>query len=101
MITEGNWLHQILFRGFIAKGVNTYALTTFPFFTIFFSFHFTNLGYTNKNEFKLQVVMQQNRKKAKGDEYFCKALYVVVPPSYIKMNALTVSRSGEECLLYY
>ena len=30
--SEGNWLHQILFRGFIAKGVNTYARTTFPFF---------------------------------------------------------------------
>ncbi|CDQ89387.1 unnamed protein product [Oncorhynchus mykiss] len=28
---EGNWLHQILFRGFIVKGVNTYACTTFPF----------------------------------------------------------------------
>jgi hypothetical protein len=27
--SEGNWLHQILFRGFIAKGVNTYAHTTF------------------------------------------------------------------------
>ena len=25
--------------------------------------------------FKLQVVMQQNRKNAKGDEYFFKALY--------------------------
>ena len=23
--SEGNWLHQILFRGFIAKGVITYA----------------------------------------------------------------------------
>ena len=30
--SEGNWLHQTLFRGFIAKGVNTYARTTFPFF---------------------------------------------------------------------
>ena len=29
--SEGNWLHQILFRGFIAKGVNTFACTTFPF----------------------------------------------------------------------
>jgi hypothetical protein len=28
--SEGNWLHQILFRGFIAKGVNTNARTTFP-----------------------------------------------------------------------
>ena len=26
---EGNWLHQILFRGFIAKGVNTSVHTTF------------------------------------------------------------------------
>jgi hypothetical protein len=29
--SEGNWLHQILFRGFMAKGVNTYACTTFTF----------------------------------------------------------------------
>ena len=28
--SEGNWLHQILFKDFIAKGVNTYARTTFP-----------------------------------------------------------------------
>ena len=28
---EGNWLHQILFRGLIAKGVNTYTRTTFTF----------------------------------------------------------------------
>jgi hypothetical protein len=28
---EGNWLHQILFRGFIAKRVNTYTPTTFLF----------------------------------------------------------------------
>jgi hypothetical protein len=33
----GNWLHQILFMGFIAKGVNTYARTTFQlFFVLFF-----------------------------------------------------------------
>ena len=36
--SEGNWLHQILFRGFIAKGVNTYALTTFFSFFCFFNF---------------------------------------------------------------
>ena len=29
--SEGNWLHQILFRAFIAKEVNIYARTTFPF----------------------------------------------------------------------
>jgi hypothetical protein len=29
--SEGYWLHQILFKVFIAKGVNTYAHTTFPF----------------------------------------------------------------------
>ena len=34
--SEGNWLHQILFRGFIAKGVNTYACTAIPF-TFFFN----------------------------------------------------------------
>jgi hypothetical protein len=28
----------------------------------------------NTNPFKLQVIMQQNRKNAKGEEYFCKAL---------------------------
>ena len=27
-------------------------------------------------QFKLQVVMQQKRKIAKGDENFCKALYI-------------------------
>ena len=49
--SEGIWLHQILFSGFIAKGVNTYARTTFQFFymyiflNMFFSFHFTNLDY--------------------------------------------------------
>ena len=75
--SEGNWLHQILFRGFIAKGVNTYARTTFSFViylkTIETSnfFHFTILCMSttlnpNKNRFKLQVVMQQNRKNAKG-----------------------------------
>jgi hypothetical protein len=32
----------------------------------------------NKNLFKLQVVMQQNRNHGTGDEYFCKALYVYV-----------------------
>jgi hypothetical protein len=25
--SEGNWLHQILCRGFIAKGVNTFTFT--------------------------------------------------------------------------
>ena len=29
--SEGNWLHYILFRGFIANGVNTCARTTFFF----------------------------------------------------------------------
>ena len=52
--SEYNWLHQILFRGFIAKGVISYGRTTFPFlFCIiyfvfcksFFKFHFTNLEY--------------------------------------------------------
>ena len=96
--SEGNWLHQILFRGFIAKGTNTDAHTTFPFifFFKFFEtsnfFHFTSTIWPilcilsiawnpNKNQFKLQVVKQQNRKNAKGDEYFCKELYVFLNPS--------------------
>ena len=69
--SEGNWLHQILFRGFIAKGVNTYAHTTFPFFFLEFfeTSYFTSPIWTilcmsmawnsNKNLFKLQVVMQE------------------------------------------
>jgi hypothetical protein len=87
--SEGIWLHHIIFRGFIAKGVKTDACTTFPFFFIvleffetsfFFFFHFTNLNYfvyvhymksKLKNIFKLQVLMQQ---KHQGGEYFCKAL---------------------------
>jgi hypothetical protein len=32
--SEGNWLHQVLFRGFIVKGVNTYTRTTFLFFVL-------------------------------------------------------------------
>ena len=76
--SEGNWLHQILFRGFVANGVNTVHM-----YKSLFSFHFTNLDdfvyvhymKSTKNLFKLQVVMQQNRKNAKVDEYFCKALY--------------------------
>jgi hypothetical protein len=31
-----------------------------------------------KKKLKLQVVLKQNRKNAKGDEYFCKALYVII-----------------------
>ena len=50
--SEGNWLHQILFRGFIAKGVNTYAHTTFLCFVFVFlkqvlfkiSLHQSNAG---------------------------------------------------------
>ena len=88
--SEGNWVHQILFRGFVANGLNTYTRTTFAFciFKIFFEtsyffkFHTTNFDcfvYVHsmkspKNQFKLQVVMQQNRKNAKGVEYFRKAL---------------------------
>jgi hypothetical protein len=81
--SEGNWLHQILFRGFTAKGVNTYAHTTFIYL---FIFPFTSPIWTilymsatcnpNKNLFKLQFVMQQNWKNAKGCEYICKALYL-------------------------
>jgi hypothetical protein len=29
MTSEGNWLHQILFTGYIAKGVNTYCGSSF------------------------------------------------------------------------
>jgi hypothetical protein len=88
--SEGNWLHQILFRGFIAKWVNTYALFFVTFFETSSILNFTSPIWTiwcmsvtlntNKNPFKLQVVMQQIWKSAKGDEYFCKALYVVVSP---------------------
>ena len=71
--SECNWLHQILFRGFIAKGVKTYACTTFRFYFLefwsyFFIFYFSSPILTilcmsitwnlNKNLFKLQVVMQ-------------------------------------------
>ena len=37
--SEGNWLHQILFRGFIAKGVNIYGAYIYiyaPLTTLFF-----------------------------------------------------------------
>ena len=81
--SEGNWLHQILFRGSIANGVNTYCVHA-PFFNFFlhffetsYFFNFTSpiwailcmsiTGNSPKNQFKLQVVMQQNRKNAKGD----------------------------------
>ena len=37
--SEGNWLLQILFRGYIAKGVNRYAGTTFPGFLLTFLIH--------------------------------------------------------------
>jgi uncharacterized membrane protein len=83
--SEGNCLHQILFRGFIAKVVNTFARTTFLFliFVIFGRvFHFTSPIWTilcmsitrnpNKNLFKLQVVMKQNRKNTKGVNTFAK-----------------------------
>jgi hypothetical protein len=66
--SEGNWLHQILFRGFIAKGVSTSAIWTILCMSIIWN--------PNKNVFKLQVLMQQNRKNAKWGEYVCKALYV-------------------------
>ena len=58
---EGNWLHQILFRGFIAKGMNTYARTTFQFFILYYLlkqvhfFLFTNLDdfvYVHYNKSK-------------------------------------------------
>jgi hypothetical protein len=83
--SESNWLHHILFRGFIAR-------TTFPllihlhFLKTSYFLNFTSPNWTilcmsirlnpNKNPFKLQVVTQQNRKNDKGDEYFCKALYL-------------------------
>jgi hypothetical protein len=91
--SEGNWLHQILFRCFIANGVNTYAHSTFPLYSWeFFEtspfFHFTSPIWTileksitlnpNKNQFKLKVVMQQNRKNAKGDEYFARQRHCMV-----------------------
>jgi hypothetical protein len=50
--SEDIWLHQILFRGFLAKGVNTYARTTFQlcFFCFFFEastfFHFISPIWT-------------------------------------------------------
>ena len=48
--SEGNWLHKILFKGFIAKGMITYARTILPVVKVlgqsfFSSFHFTNLDY--------------------------------------------------------
>ena len=93
--SEGNWLHQILFRCFIAKEVNTFTHNTFPFliiciFNYYFFFHLTSPIWTilcmsitrnpNKNQLKLQLVMQQKRKNAKRDEYFCKALKSLVQP---------------------
>ena len=50
---------------------------------LFFKFHFNNLDYFvyvhyMESTFKFQVVMQQNRKNAKGYEYFCKALYIYI-----------------------
>jgi hypothetical protein len=84
--SEGNWLHQVLFRGFIAKGVNTYAPPLFHIFLYFetsYLFHFTSpiwniflMSITwnpNKNQFEITGVMQHNRKNAKGGEHFCKA----------------------------
>ena len=41
--SEGNCLHQILFRGFISKGVNTYDRTTFLFFSFFCDSFFISL----------------------------------------------------------
>jgi hypothetical protein len=72
MTSEGNWLHQILFRGFIAKGVNTYANTSFPLFFLYSIFklvislhQFELFCVYPLHEIKM-VVMQQNRKTAKG-----------------------------------
>ena len=75
--SECNWLHQILFMVFIATVVNTYARTTFLFFIynflkqVIFSLHQFALfcvcrlhEIQPKIHLKLQVVMQQNRKKA-------------------------------------
>jgi hypothetical protein len=78
MTSEGNWLHQILFRGFIAKGGRHMHAPRLKCLkkneTTFFSPLLTILCKSKSNQFKLQVVMQQNRKNAKGGEYFCKAL---------------------------
>ena len=79
--SEGNWLHQILFRGFIAKGVNKYVLTTFLFFFFIFliSLHQFQVFYVCplhefqiKINLKLQVVMQQNRKNCRGMNTFAR-----------------------------
>ena len=93
--SKGKWLHQILFRGFIAKDIQyiqyicTYYFSIFYFVNFFktrYYFYFTSPIWTilcmsitwnpNKSIFKLHVVMQQNRKN-KGDEYFYNALYAV------------------------
>ena len=63
--SEGNWLHQILFSGFIAKGVNTYACTNFQFFFLeLFEtnhfFHFTSPIWTilcPLHEIKIQIYL--------------------------------------------
>ena len=56
--SEGNWLLQIVFRGFISKGVNTYACTTvLEFWTILDYFVYAHCLKSPKNLFKLQVIM--------------------------------------------
>ena len=77
LTSEGYWLHQILFRGFKAKGVNRWECTTFQ---LLFLFQFTDwtiwcMSITlnlKRNPLKWQVVMQQNRKNAMVDEYFAR-----------------------------
>ena len=102
--SEGNWLHLILFRGFIAKGVNTYARTTFLFWifwhflkhVIFFISHhqfgLLCMSITlnpNKNQFKLHVVMQQNRKNAKGVNTFARHCRYAVLETVLRPVSIT------------
>ena len=84
--SEGNWLHDILFRGFIAKAwilMHASLVRLFLLFILFYYsyyFHFISPILTilrisirwnpNKNQFKLQGVMQQNWKNAKGMNTF-------------------------------
>ena len=86
--SEGNWLHQILFRGFIAKGGEYICTHHFSVFTclkkniyiiIFFFISLHQFGLFCVcliHEIQFMVLMKQNRKNTKGGEYFCKALYI-------------------------
>ena len=53
--SEDHWLHQILFRGFIATGVNTYVRTTFQFL-IFLHFWKQVIFFISLHQFGLFCV---------------------------------------------